>query len=166
MNTSLKRRRGAALLVGLIMLGLISLVVLSTFTMSASNAKAVGNMQFRNEAAAATHVAIEQVLSSPFTTAPTAEEINVDLNHDDVVDYTVAFATPTCISVKGVPATSSDPSSLSLGSAFKLTTAAYYLTVWDLDATVTDAAVSGASVHMHEGVRVTLNQTQVDTVCA
>ena len=170
MNRSIRRRKGAALLVALIMLGLISLIVLSTFTLSSSNVKAVSNMQFRVEADHAARAAIEQVLASPFTTAPTAEEIDIDLNHDDVVDYTVSIAQPTCISAKGIPPTSSDPSSLSLGEAFRVGTAAYYLTVWDIDATVKSsvggAAASGTAMHMHEGVRVTLNETQVNAVCS
>lgn len=158
------RQRGAALLVSLIMLGLITVMVLSTMGLSTSNFRAVGNMQFRDQAAAAASAAIEQVITSPFTDDPTGEAINIDLDNDDKVDYEVVFAKPVCVGQKSVPSTTSAPSSLSLGSAFVVTTAAYYLTTWDLDASVTDIA-SGANVRVHQGVRVRLTKPQYEAVC-
>src|SRR5688572_26041587 len=95
-SASVDRQRGATLVVGLIMLVLITLLVTSAFTLSNTNSKSVGNMQIRNEAVAAANKAIEQVVSSPFTAAPAAEAIDVDLNNDGTTDYTVAFAAPTC----------------------------------------------------------------------
>ena len=90
-------QRGAALLVGLIMLVLITLIVTSAFTLSTTDLKSVGNMQAKDEAIAAANQSIEQVLSSPFTTSPAAEDINVDINNDGITDYTVHIATPTCV---------------------------------------------------------------------
>lgn len=160
-----RKQTGAALLVSLIMLGLITLMVLSSFTLSSSNLKAVGNMQFRNEALAAANNAIEQVMSSPFTDDPTGESIDVDLDGDSTVDYTVDFSEPVCVSSTKVDGFTSAPSSLTLGTAFVVFVAAYHLTVWDLDAQVTDPK-SGASVNVHQGVRVRLTQSQYDAVCA
>ncbi len=154
------KQQGATLLVGLILLGVIMLMAVSAFMMSSSNLKSVGNLQFRNEAIAATNKAIEQVIGSPFTTAPAAETIDVDIDNDGKTDYVVAIATPTCIKADLASATA--PSSLSLGPGFAV--AATWNTVWDIDATVSDAA-SGASIRVHSGVRILLSQSQKDSVC-
>ena len=137
-SASPSSQRGATLVVGLIMLVLITLLVTSAFTVSTSGLKSMGNMQIRDEAIAAGNKAIEQVLSSPFTNAPTAEAINVDLNNDGTTDYVVTFNTPTCVSASTIAATGVAPSSISLGSTFNPTTSNLYETVWDLDANVTD----------------------------
>lgn len=158
-------QQGASLVVGLIMLTVITVLVLSSYTLTSSSNKAVGNMQFRNESLAATNAAIEQIITSPFTDDPTAESINVDLDGNSTVDYTVDFTEPECVDVTKVAGFSSAPSSLSLGAAFAVSTPSYYLTVWDLNGTVTEAA-TGASVQVHQGVRVRLSTAQYNLVCA
>ena len=125
----------------------------------------VGNMQFRDEAIAAANAAMEQVLSSPFTDAPTAQAINVDINNDGVTDYEVNFAKPTCVSDSDLVINSAPPSSISLGRSFSVLGSTYYHTVWDLDATVTDATASGASVRVREGIRVLLTKAQYTAAC-
>jgi len=159
-----RRERGATLIVGLIMLVLITLMVTSSYSLSASNLKAVGNVQFRGEAVAAANQAIEQVLSSPFTNSPTGEEIDIDIDSDGNTDYVVQFTAPACVGASQVASGPVPPSSSSLGSAFSAPPSSYE-TVWDLDATVTDVNNSGASVEVHEGVRVLLTQSQYSTVC-
>jgi len=104
------------------------------------------------------------VLSSPFTNAPTAEEIEVDINNDGAVDYRVQFAMPVCVSASELPGSALPPSSSTLGPAFAAPPPDYE-TVWDLNATVTDAGNSGATVTVHQGVRVLLTQAQYLTVC-
>jgi Tfp pilus assembly protein PilX len=162
---SIHTQRGATLVVGLIMLALITVMVTSAFTLSSTNLKSVGNMQFRDEAIAAANKAVEQVLSSPFTESPAGQAINVDINNDDTTDYEVIFDTPTCISDSEIAVSSAAPSSISLGSSFAVTGSTFYQTVWDLRATVTDPDVSGASVEVRQGVRVLLTQAQYDDVC-
>jgi hypothetical protein len=157
-------QRGAALVVGLVMLTLISVMVASTFTSSRANTQAVGNMQFRDEAIAAANQAIEQVLSSPFTTSPDSETISVDIDQDDTVDYEVAFNTPTCVSATRIAGAEAPPSSASLGTIGS-SSSDVYQTVWDLDANVQHLA-SGAQVRVHQGVRVLLSQVQYNAVCS
>jgi Tfp pilus assembly protein PilX len=158
------RQRGAALIVALIMLALVTLMVVSAFTMSNVNTRSVGNMQFRGEAIAAANRAIEQVLGSPFTDAPAAENIDVDIDNNGAADYQVAFAVPTCVQATRITTASAPPSSLSLGTAFAVAGSTFYQTVWDLDASVTHLA-TGTSVHVRQGVRVLLTQAQYNTVC-
>ncbi|MDO8298338.1 pilus assembly PilX N-terminal domain-containing protein [Lacisediminimonas sp.] len=159
-----QNQRGATLIVGLIMLAVITLLVSSAFNMSTTNLKAVGNMQRRAEALAAANKAIEQVISSPFTGTPTADQINVDINNDGTNDYVVTIATPTCIAASRTTqaAGSGTASSLSLGLPAAVI---FYNTVWDIDATVSDVAGSSAAVRVRQGVRVLLSETQYGTVC-
>ncbi len=164
-------QRGATLLVGLIMLVIITLLVTSAFSLSTSNLKSVGNMQLRNEAVAAANLAIEQVISSPFTTTPTAETISVDINQDGTYDYDVVIATPTCNRASlssGAVSSSASFASLAVtggNGTSAMSVDGFYNTVWDLDATVTDAA-SGATVHVHSGTRVKLSESQKNAVCS
>lgn len=160
----LHRQCGAVLVVGLIMLVLITVMVTSAFTLSTTNLQSVGNMQFRDEAVAAANKATEQVLSSPFTSAPAAQSIDVDLNNDGTNDYEVDFDVPACISDSEIVLSGAAPSSITLGSSFAVAGSTFYHTVWDISARVTDP-VSGASVHVRQGVRVLLTQAQYNAVC-
>lgn len=158
--------RGAALIVGMIMLVLITLMLITAMNLGVTNFRAVGNMQFRDEATAAANQAIEQVISSPFTAAPAAESINIDVNDDGNPDYVVAIAVPQCVLAS--QAFSADPSSLSLPPS--MTVASTWNTVWDLDATVDGITngsinVGGAAVRVHSGVRVLLSESQKLAVC-
>ncbi|MFZ5959284.1 hypothetical protein ACOXVJ_17420 [Pseudomonas knackmussii] len=158
LNANPASQRGATLVIALVMLLMLMLMVGSAYTLSGSNLKAVGNMQFRNEAIAAANVGIEQVLSSSFTAAPTAEQIAVDLNNDGTTDYTVSMAAPVCM--RATTSSPNGPTSSNLPGM----SATNWNTVWDLDATVNDA-VSGAAVKVRSGVRVQLSDAQKNLVC-
>jgi Tfp pilus assembly protein PilX len=161
MNT---RQRGAALVVSLILLTLITVIVASAFSTGTVSTRAVGNMQFRGEAIAAANQAIEQVIGSAFTDDPSAETIGVDIDNNGATDYEVSFAPPTCVAATPIVTASAPPSSLSLGTTFAVTGSTFYQTVWDLDATVTHQPTS-TSVRVRHGVRVLLTQAQYNTVC-
>ena len=160
-----QRQGGIALVVGLIMLVLITLMLMAALNIGTANFRAVSNMQFREEAIAAANRAIEQVISSNFTAIPAAEEILVDIDSDGANDYNVMIAEPQCVSV--TEAFSADPSSLSLPPAMTLD--ATWNTVWDIQATVErDDGINlgGAAVVVRAGVRVLLSEAQKDAVCA
>jgi Tfp pilus assembly protein PilX len=117
MTTSPHRQRGAALIVSLIMLLLITMLALSSFTLAKSNLQIVGNMQLRNQAFSAAQAAVASVISSTqFTQTPTnAIPANavpafcaggpnttcVDINGDGAADITVAV-NPTCDSIQPI----------------------------------------------------------------
>jgi Tfp pilus assembly protein PilX len=153
-------QRGATLIVGLIMIVIITLIVVSAFTLSSSNLKSVGNMQVREEAVAAANQAAERLISMSFTDAPGTATFTVDINKDGVNDYTVTVATPACIGARA--ATVAAPSDVELGE--ELSTGITWNTDWDIDATVTDAA-SGAAVRVRQGVRVLLSAGEKAAVC-
>ena len=152
-------QRGITLFVGLIMLVLITLMVTSAFTLSTSNLKSVGNMQARDEAIAAANQAIEHVLSSPFTTAPAAEEINVDINNDGVTDYVASIAIPICVraSIESAAVKTS-------GTLPSMSTVNTYNTLWNIEATIDDAK-TGTKTIVQTGMRVLLTQPQKEAVC-
>ncbi len=160
-NTPAARQHGAVLIVSLVLLVMMTVVVLSAFSLGINDLRTVNNLQTRAEAYAAGARAIEQVVSSTFTTAPTAQSFNVDINNDGTNDYVVSVATPVCVQATQVASSGAGyGSSASLGFSNPVN----YYTVWDLDATVNDTA-SGTSVRMHQGIRVLLDQAQKDAVC-
>lgn len=156
---SMRAQRGATLVVGLIMLVLLTLLVTSAFMLSTGNLKAVGNMQFRNEAIAAANKRIEEVLSTDFTAVPPANPVNVDIDGDGAGDYEVTVEPPTC--VRASVALLSVESSMKLPS---MTTATHWNTVWEIDAAVNDA-LTGASTRVRQGVRVLLTTSQKNSLC-
>lgn len=164
MTTRCKPRhaqQGAVLVIGMVLLVMMTVVVISAFSLSLNNLKTVGNLQTRDEAYAAASRAIEQVISSPFTAAPVAQAFNVDINNDGTTDYVVNVAVPVCVQATQVAGGGTGYGS---SSGLGFSNPVNYNTVWDLDATVSDAA-SGTSVRVHQGVRVLLDQSQKDAVC-
>ena len=153
--------RGAALVVGMIMLVLITLMLITALNLGTTNYRAMTNMQFRAEAVSAANKAIEQVISTPFTAAPAAEDVDVDIDNDTDTDYVVAVAVPECIYAS--EASGADPSSLSL--PVSMSASSTWNTVWDVDATATDDDNLGANARVRAGVRVLLTEAEKDAVC-
>jgi Tfp pilus assembly protein PilX len=173
-TTSRNAQRGVTLIVGLIMMVLITLVVINAFTLSSSNLKTVGNVQVRSEATAAANQAIEQLISTTFTSALGTQTFNIDIDKDGTNDYAVSVAAPTCLKsmVVGTCTNSGcevDPTcsaSCQGGVCVGLTATSCgnSLTDWDIKAVVTHAA-TGASVTVREGVRVPLTSSLAASVC-
>jgi len=161
---------GATLVVSLIMLTLITLMILAALAIGLANFRTVSNMQFRDEALAAANKALDQVMSTPFTVTPAAEEVFVDLDDDGKFDYRVNIATPQCI--KATLDANTPPSSLSLPP--EMATASNWITTWEIQATVQGISTipligvvnaGDASVDVRTGVRVLMSGFQKDTVC-
>lgn len=147
-------QRGVTLVVGLIMLVLITLVITSAYMMSTTNLRAVGNMQFRDEAIAAANAAIETALSvSSFSGTSTKVDIGG-------VEYSVAISAPVCLRARladaGVLTSLSLPIELSSGDTWSA--------VLDYEAIVSEIR-SGAQATVHQGVRVLLTQAQKEALC-
>lgn len=159
--TPLRHQRGITLIVGLIMLVLITLMVTAAFTLSSTNLKAVGNMQFRDEAVAAANVAVERVVSTDFTAVPQTSSHDVDIGG---AVYTVVVDTPTCIkstAIKSLPPTDPDALQCTFGAGG---TPVCFETLWEVSATVSStgaAAVTGAAVTVKQGIGRRLNVTNL-----
>lgn len=149
-------QQGATLVVGLILLVLITLMVVSAFTLSTGNLKSVRNMQVREEAIGAANVAIERVISSEdIFFAPAAVPTTVG-------PYDVEVATPVCVaSLELKSGTSADPNPnvyVDGGPAGGGISTGYKLTYWDITASVDDTA-TGARAEVHQGIKITLPAT-------
>lgn len=161
----MKTQRGAVLVIGLIMLVLLTVVLTGTFALSTSNARATANIQFREEALAAAHAALERVISSPFTDSPATETVLIDIDDDGTNDYTVEVETPVCTGSSSVGNSTPMPSSLSLGTAFQVSTSAQWITEWGLTAIAQDLRGQGTRVVLTQGVYVTLTEAQFNAAC-
>ena len=141
-------QRGVTLVVGLIMLLVLTLFAVSAIRLSSANLKTVGNMQARNEAAAAAQVAIEETMSNvtSFTAIPLVARPNVPVTINGTT-YNVSVAAPVCVRSEPVRGNSHDNAALALQDTY-----------WNVAATATDAR-TGASVVINQGVRVRLGST-------
>ena len=157
-------QRGAVtIFICMMMLIFITLMVVTAFSLSSVNLQSVGNAQVREEAIAAAQSVIEEVVASPFTDDPsTAIKIDfpVDINGDGVDDYFVDLLEPSC--VRFTRANTSVASSVTLPG---MTAVDAWNTIWELDATATDAA-TGARVRVRQGVRKLLSDTEKNLVCS
>jgi Tfp pilus assembly protein PilX len=99
-----RRQKGVSLILSLIFLVLMSLLAISAFNTSSTNLRVAGNMQARQEGAAAAQVAIEQTISSiNFTISPdvvATTTVTVDIDGNGNADYQVRLSpAPRCIRV-------------------------------------------------------------------
>jgi len=155
---SISDQRGATLMVGLIMLVVITLLMISAFTLSGSNLKAVGNMQFRNEAIAAANLAIEQTINLNYSVLDPASYpsiVNIDIDQDNTDDYAVTVRAPTCL--RAVPAPPDDP--VRSGVNANVTNTTDYLTLWEIEATAV-SQTTGASVMARQGINKRYTQAE------
>jgi len=186
MMTVPSRQSGAALIVSLIMLALITLLAVASFKLGNSNLQIVGNMQRRNEAMSAAQGAIDQVVSNTvFTKTPTNALPNpcngnpdttcVDVNGDGVPDVTVTVA-PTCVANHVVPFSdlnpfvpvdqgcmkSPPPNCAANGGCNAESMCSD--TVWNTHAQASDAT-TGAQYVVDEGTRVRIPSVTADATC-
>jgi Tfp pilus assembly protein PilX len=169
-HTSQQSQRGAVLVVGLIVLMLITLMVTAAFKFSTYNLKAVGNMQAHNEAIAAANKAIEQVIGSwDFRSAPSVDEISVDIDNNGTFDYTVAIEAPRCvkaISARVAGSKGDDCIDKTDGKQVcnsGLAAATMFNVVWDVPATATSN--NGTSVRVRQGVSLSMTKSQCTAAC-
>ncbi len=152
------RQRGATLVVGLIMLVMVTLLMVSAFTLSGNNLKAVGNMQYRNEAIAAANMAIEQTINLDYMALDPANYpvlIDVDIDQDNSPDYNVSIPVPVCITAKPAPATLENKSGVNANIA----NSSDFIAVWEIRADAMSPS-TGATVSARQGItkRLTLGQ--------
>lgn len=154
----LSRQTGATLVVGLIMLVAITLLMISAFSLSGGNLKAVGNMQFRNEAIAAANMAIEQTININFVAINPADyptTVDIDIDQDDTTDYVVTLKVPLCLKATLAPA---NVAALS-GVNSTITNSSNYLTLWEIEAVAQNGA-TGASVVAKQGIAKEMTQSE------
>jgi hypothetical protein len=157
---SIQRQRGVlTIFISMIMLLLITVLVTAAYRLSTNNLRAVGNVQARDGAIAASNMLIEQTIGSEFWLLSDVTDNPVDLNQDGVFEYLVRLQVPRCI--RATPAASTTYSSVTLPG---MSSASSWNTVWELDTTTTDT-VTGTEVRVVQGVRVLLSPAFKNTYC-
>ncbi len=174
MNSPSSRHQGAALIVSLIMLILISLLAVASFRLGKSDLQIVGNMQQRKQALSAAQQTVEQVISTTqFTVTPTNALPNpcglpnkacVDVNGDGVIDVNVNVVV-SCKAIQPILTSQLDPTKTLdkgcfvganqdlgvVGAANNNSQCSN--SVWDTQATATDV-VTNAQYVVDQGVAV------------
>ena len=102
-------QRGTALVVSLIMLVLVTLLVMTALNLASSTFRSVSNTQFRDEAIAAANVAIQTVLSAPFTDEPQPDQVQPLRIRRDQADKTEEDGEPGKQTPRASPARSRAP---------------------------------------------------------
>lgn len=146
------RQRGVALVIGMIMLVMLTLLVVSAINTSTTNLKIAGNMQSEDEARAMAQQAIEQFISSyanfyPTLVGPTTT--GFDVNNDTNNDYSVTVARPVCKrAAQQIPPRSIDCANGAKNGIY------CWDTLWEVAATAVDTK-SGVSQSVVQGVSLT-----------
>jgi hypothetical protein len=167
-------RRGVALVIGMVILIVMTLMLLSAVTLSTGNLKAVSNAQFRDSALAAANLAVEQVASTAFMNAPEALRVAVDIDQDGQCDYTVNVPEPNCTRWTIPTSGGLDPSNpadrpcfsssriggLGQGSASGVCAD----TLWEVRAQVIDGG-TGAAVTVNQGIRARMSAISAKHAC-
>ena len=155
MNTqrSISRQRGMAMVIGMIMLVLLTLLVVSAINSSSVNLRITGNMQAQDEARAMAQQAIERVLGVkanfyPTPTAQAATNYYADNNASGNAVYSVSVAAPVCKgAAKQFPGRTADCINGARAGLF------CWDTLWEVAATATDAK-TGVRQVITQGVAI------------
>ena len=145
-------QQGVALVIGMIMLVLLTLLVVSAINTSTTNLKIAGNMQSEDEARAMAQQAIEKFISVygnfyPVVLGPTTNPFNV--NNDATNDYSVTVAKPVCKrATQQIPPRSIDCANGAKNGIY------CWDTLWEVAATAVDTK-SGVSQSVVQGVSLT-----------
>lgn len=163
---ALPRQRGAALIIALIVITLVSLVVVGAFNLSSSNLKGVANTQFRSEGISAANLAVEQVVSGSFLTIlNSTREVEFDLDANGTSDYRAKVYVPQCpLRVRRLRLDAPSGYETSDGTPIL---AGEYTADYELRSVVSasevDTSGTGVSVTIRQGVRVPMSETDYQT---
>ena len=188
----LKQHDGMALVVGLILLALMTVMAITGFNIGRTSLDIVGNMQGRQEVIGAANSAIQEALSTTrLFQAPDAIFLNpcegpntrcYDVNGDGENDIQVALSgppgedNPICIQAQTIPNAQLDVSQSSqagcatgVGQTFGVEGTATGSSlcansVWEIVATATDL-VTEAEIVITQGAAVRVSTDEVGTNC-
>jgi hypothetical protein len=167
--TSSSTQRGViTIFISMLMLLFITVMVLTAYSLSTTNLRAVGNVQARDEAIASANYVIEQTVGSGFTAVgndpndAALVDFPVYINANETTpeyEYLVDLLAPRC--VRQYRANTTTTSSVTLPN---MSSGAAFNTIWELDATATEAA-SNASVRVIHGIRILMDEIRKDELC-
>ena len=151
---SRNRQRGVALVIGMIMLVLLTLLVISAINSGSINLRITSNMQAQDEARAVAQQALEKFVSNYSNFYPTPASypnVDYDINNDTVADFKVSVAAPVC---KGaahqIPGRSIDCENGVKSGLY------CWDTLWEVSATASDGK-TGVSQKVTQGFALTFS---------
>ena len=167
--------RGTTLVIALVMLSLMLIQGLASFTAANIQIRNAGSLQSRQEAQAAADLGVADVLSSAaFVADPDAvaiSPIDIDIDGNGRADYRVSV-TPACIAAQKVTLSMLIPERTDDAACIASSTidgdTACVDTSWNLQAIANPApgaTDSGVRVEIHQGVRVRLDAGDAARVC-
>jgi len=190
--TTKRNQAGATLVIGMIMLVLMTLLAVTSFTLGRGEYQIISNMQYRSEAESAANQTLEQVVSNlnfannPANVFPSpcagANTLCIDTTGDGVSDVTVSIgsradpAKPTCIVARMIKNSTLDLSnnndlgcaagaSQSFGVAGATTGDSLCAqSVWDVQAQAVDQ-VTNAKATVIEGLSVRVAADHIANSC-
>ena len=185
--TSIRRQRGATLIIALIMLVLLTLFAVSSLNTANTNLRVVGNMQAKNEAINFAQEAIEKTISTtqfianPANAIPTpcgaANRLCGDANGDGTPEFTITLVPqPRCVTVapvKNADLILTNPEDLGCASGqqqqFGVAGAVTgdslcSQTVWEINARSVDNS-SGATATVTQGLGIRISADDAGTSC-
>ena len=182
------QQRGMALVVGLILLALMTVMAITGFNIGRTSLDIVGNMQSRQEVIAAANSAIQEAISTTrLFQAPEAIFLNpcnnaqntrcYDTNGDGTDDIVVALSPqPVCIQAQTIPNAALDVDDLNqagcatgVGQTYGIEGAATGSSlcansVWEVVAVATDL-ITEAEVVVTQGAAVRVSTDEIGTHC-
>lgn len=136
-----RSQRGSTLVIALILLVIVTLFGIGAINSSVVNLRIARNVQLAAEAQSAAQRVIDAKISSAATfTSPASSTQTVDATGAGN-QYSVAFAAPTCYSMRPAP-----------GYSYLLLPQAPKNLTWRLEATATDST-TGAKVTVRQGMQ-------------
>ena len=146
------RQTGVALVIGMIMLVLLTIIVVSAINSGMMGLRIAGNVQAQDEARALAQQAIEKHISvyANFYPTPTGvASTGYDIDNNGTNEYNVVVATPVCKrAAQQIP-----PKTLQCASGVKSGVYCWDV-LWEVKATATDTN-SGTSQIVTQGVSIT-----------
>ena len=186
------RQKGTTLVIGMIMLVLMTLLAITSFTLGKGEFQIISNMQFQSEASSSAQRALDEVISGlAFANSPTAvfatpcagaNTICYDTNGDGRNDATVTIKSrsdntkPTCVVARMILNESLDltnPDDLGCSSGVTQTFGVAGAatgnslcadSVWDLQAEAVDN-VTQAKATITQGVGVRVSAASITSTC-
>ena len=182
------RERGMALVVGLILLALMTVMAITGFNIGRTSLDIVGNMQARQEVIAAANSTIQEAISttrlfqSPdaIFLAPCDNEANTrcfDTNGDGTDDIVVALdPAPVCVQAQTIPNAQLDVDDLNQAGCATGVGQTYGIegtatgsslcanSVWEIVAVATDL-ITEAEVVVTQGAAVRVSTDEIGTHC-
>ena len=181
------RQTGMALVVGLILLALMTVMAITGFNIGRTSLDIVGNMQSRQEVIVAANSAIQEAISTTrLFEAPDSIFLNpcagantrcFDTNGDGTDDITVELTpTPTCVQAQKIPNALINPADVNQAGCTTSAGQTYGQegtatgsslcanSVWEVTAVATDL-ITEAEVVVTSGAAVRASTDDIDTKC-